>query len=66
MNTTISLKESDKEWMQEKAKALGLSLSAFIRVATFTYKIEGIPPSGKRNGIPETPARSIEGDRHAQ
>ena len=46
---TIQLRvnANDKEFIEQKARALGLSISAFVRIATLTYKIRRgpLPPS---------------------
>ena len=57
--TVIQLRvnEDDKEFIEQKAKALGLSLSAFVRIAAITYK-QRRGPLPASTGAPDNPSAS--------
>jgi antitoxin component of RelBE/YafQ-DinJ toxin-antitoxin module len=48
----LRVKADDKEFIEQKARALGLSVSAFVRIATLTYK-NGRGPLPASTGAPD-------------
>jgi hypothetical protein len=60
------LRPEDKEKINAKAQRIGLTPSAFIRMATLSYRVEE-DPSPPSIGVPNHPvAAKPGGDRHVK
>ena len=60
------VRPEDKEKINAKAQRIGLTPSAFIRMATLSYRVEE-DPSPASIGVPNHPlVPTPEGDRHVE